>query len=80
MRDKLLQDMVQMADQLADELARRIGKGGEDDSAVKQLRIWNAMRQSMGAPYNPSDRPLGEPFGGASVNKESSSDSRRHLH
>lgn len=80
MRDKLLQDMIQMADQLAKELARRVGTSAEDESARKQLKIWNAMRQGMGAPHSPSDRPVGEAFGVAAVNNDVTSSPRKHLH
>jgi len=67
MRDKLLNDLVSIADEMAIELSgdpsKRLTKAEKD----KLLKTWNIMRQSIGADPSPGDRPMGEAYNSGSV-------------
>ncbi|MBU2952223.1 hypothetical protein [Marinobacter sp. F3R08] len=62
MRDKLLSDLVSIADKMAIELSGDPSKQLTRAEKDKLLKTWNIMRQSIGAESSPGDRPLGEPY------------------
>lgn len=71
MRDKLLNDLVSIADEMAIELSgnprQRLTKAEKD----KLLKTWNIMRQSIGAKPSDGDRPMGEAYNSNSERERS---------
>lgn len=62
MRDKILSDLVDLTDQMAVELSGDSRNRLTNAEKDKLLKTWNIMRQSIGAPTSPGDRPMGEAF------------------
>lgn len=67
MRDKLLNDLVSLADEMAIELSGDASKRLTKSEKDKLLKTWNIMRQSIGAEPSPGDRPMGEAYNSGSA-------------
>lgn len=64
MRDKRLEDVVELTDQMASLLSETRMSSDHPFAADKErlLKTWNIMRQSMGATFNPAERMMGREF------------------
>jgi len=64
MRDKRLEDVVELTDQMASLLSESRMPSDHPFAAEKErlLKTWNIMRQSMGATFNPAERMMGREF------------------
>lgn len=83
MRDKLLSDLIEIADLMAAQLSDEGGIETSNADREKVLKTWNTMRQAIGAPDVAGNRAFGEGFNSGTrtryaVSKES--DVSRILH
>lgn len=62
MRNKLLADLIEITDQMATKLSDEGRIEASDADRENLLKTWNTMRQAIGAPADPGNRPFGQSF------------------